>query len=116
MLPPSNTPDKGLYLTHLELHHAHWDIGSGRLQDTLSAQPCPLPAICVLATIHPWGKASRKPTYQCPVFLGTPGTSAPLHSQQAVMLLALPSQLAPDVCAQRRVHAVSVLPQGPLPP
>ncbi|XP_060119766.1 dynein heavy chain domain-containing protein 1 [Heteronotia binoei] len=110
MLPPSNAPDKGLYLMGLELHHALWDTHSCRLQETRSGQPCQLPAVRVQATFQPWETPSEEATYQCPVFLGTPAAFVPLRSQEVVMHVALPSQLAPEVCAQRRVHAVSVLP------
>uniref|UniRef100_A0ACB8FFS0 Uncharacterized protein n=1 Tax=Sphaerodactylus townsendi TaxID=933632 RepID=A0ACB8FFS0_9SAUR len=110
MRPPSNAPNKvGLYLTGLELRHALWDTHSYRLQEAPSAKPCKLPAIWVQAAFKPWKVPSQKPTYQCPVFLGTPDAFVPLGRRKPVTHVALPCQLAPEVCAQRRVHAVSIL-------
>nr|XP_056714739.1 dynein heavy chain domain-containing protein 1 [Euleptes europaea] len=115
MLPPSNAPDKGgLYLTGLELRHARWDAHSSQLREALSAQLCKLPAVWVQATYQPWKMPSHVPTYQCPVFLGAPEAFVPFGSQRAVTHIALPCQLAPEACAQRRIHAVSVLHEGDL--
>lgn len=109
VLPPSSAPEKGLYLSGLELYHAMWNAQSSQLQETLSAQPCQLPPVWVQASREPWKAASALSKYQCPVYLGSPQALLCLRSQGVVMHLALPSKMSPDVCTQHRVHAVSVL-------
>ncbi|XP_025032697.1 dynein heavy chain domain-containing protein 1-like isoform X2 [Python bivittatus] len=108
-LPPGSAPEKGLYLGGLELYHATWNANSCQLQETLSAQPCQLPPVWVQASREPWTTASVLPKYHCPVYLGTPQALLDLRSQRVVMHLALPSKMPPDLCAQQRVHAISIL-------
>uniref|UniRef100_A0ABM5FVF4 Dynein heavy chain domain-containing protein 1 isoform X2 n=1 Tax=Pogona vitticeps TaxID=103695 RepID=A0ABM5FVF4_9SAUR len=109
VLPPSSAPEKGVYLSGLELHHGLWNPRTGQLQETPSTQPCPLPTVWAQASRQPWATTPAQPGYQCPVYLGAPEVSVPLSSRLAIMSLALPSKLSPDLCAQRRVYAVSLL-------
>ncbi|KAH0625314.1 hypothetical protein JD844_033823 [Phrynosoma platyrhinos] len=109
ILPPSEAPEKGLYLSGLEVYHAMWNSRTGQLQETLSAQPSQLPTIWVQASRQPWTKADELPTYQCPVYLGALQTPVPLSSRQVIMHVALPCKMAPELCAQRRVYAISLL-------
>ncbi|XP_054830568.1 dynein heavy chain domain-containing protein 1 [Eublepharis macularius] len=113
VLPPSTGPDKGLYLSGLELHHAFWDTHSSQLQETPVDQPCQLPTVWVQATFKPWNAPSCEPTYRCPVFLGAPNVPVPLSSQQAIMHLSLPCKPGPEPFLQRRVYAVSCVHVAP---
>ncbi|XP_070605500.1 LOW QUALITY PROTEIN: dynein heavy chain domain-containing protein 1 [Erythrolamprus reginae] len=111
LLPLSIAPKKGLYLGGLEVYHAAWNAQGGHLQESLSAQGCQMPPVWVQAGREPWqSPAAPVPyKYQCPVYLGTPQTALDLRSQRVVMRLALLSKMAPELCAQQRVHAISVL-------
>lgn len=109
VLPPAKPPENGLYLTGLELHHALWDSRTCQLQETLSAQPCPLPTVWVQASRQRLSTASLQPTFSCPVYLGAPNIAASLASHQAIAHLPLPCKVPPDLCVQRRVHIISLL-------
>nr|XP_060623170.1 dynein heavy chain domain-containing protein 1 [Anolis sagrei ordinatus] len=109
VLPPSEAPERGVYLSGLEVHHAMWHSRSGLLQETLSAQPCRLPTVWVQPIRRPWKRTSLHPTYLCPVYLGAPEMPVLLDSRQVIMHLPLPCKMAPELCAQRRVFAVSLL-------
>ncbi|XP_053163641.1 dynein heavy chain domain-containing protein 1 isoform X3 [Hemicordylus capensis] len=110
MLPPSSPPDKGLYLSGLELRHGLWNPRSNQLQETLSAEPCPMPTVWVQASCQPGNPASETATYHCPVYLGVPNAAVALGSHRAILHVALPSKMAPELCAQQRIHLVSLLP------
>ncbi|XP_061485744.1 dynein heavy chain domain-containing protein 1 [Rhineura floridana] len=107
--PPTSGPEKGLYLSGLEVRHAQWNSRSSQLQETLSAQASQLPTIWIQASRLPWKRTSDMAKYQCPVYLGAPGALVPLSSHRVIMHLALPSRMSPDLCVQQRVHIVSLL-------
>ncbi|XP_062983829.1 dynein heavy chain domain-containing protein 1 [Elgaria multicarinata webbii] len=109
VLPPSGAPEQGIYLHGLEVHNAMWNTRHGHLQETLSAQPCRLPTIWMQASRQPWKPASALAVYRCPLYLGAPGEPVSLSSSRVLLHLALPSKMSPDLCAQRRVHVVSLL-------
>ncbi|KAJ6652297.1 hypothetical protein lerEdw1_012750, partial [Lerista edwardsae] len=109
LLPPSNVPDQGLYLSGLELHHALWNLRSGQLQETASAQPCQMPTLWVQAKRQPGEASATLPTYHCPVYLGAAHMPVSLHSARAVLHVPLPSKMPLDLCAQLRVHIISLL-------
>ncbi|XP_008121816.2 dynein heavy chain domain-containing protein 1 isoform X1 [Anolis carolinensis] len=109
VLPPSEAPERGIYLSGLEVHHAMWHSYDGQLQETLSNQPCRLPTVWVQPIRRPWKRTSSQTTYLCPVYLGLPGMPVTLDNRQVLMHLPLPTTMAPELCAQRRVFAVSLL-------
>nr|XP_034971207.1 dynein heavy chain domain-containing protein 1 [Zootoca vivipara] len=114
--PPTSAPEKGIYLSGLELRHAFWKAHSGLLQESRTAAPCPLPTIWIQATRQTWEMATADPPtkmpadkYLCPVYLGAPEVPVMLSSQHVILHLSLPSKMAPELCLQQRVHAVSLL-------
>ncbi|XP_033001694.1 dynein heavy chain domain-containing protein 1 [Lacerta agilis] len=114
--PPTSAPEKGIYLSGLELRHAFWKARSGLLQESRTAEPCPLPTIWIQATRLTWEMASAGNTtdfpankYLCPIYLGAPEVPVELSSQHIILHLSLPSKMAPELCLQQRVHAVSLL-------
>ncbi|KAF7235156.1 Dynein heavy chain domain-containing protein 1 [Varanus komodoensis] len=109
VLPPTSAPDQGIYLSGLELRHATWNAHGGYLQETLSAQPCKLPTVWIQASRRPWPPGPGLPRYECPVYVGAPDEHVSLSSNRVLLRLALPSKMSLELCAQQRVHAVSLL-------
>ncbi|XP_077782912.1 dynein heavy chain domain-containing protein 1 isoform X3 [Podarcis muralis] len=114
--PPTSAPEKGIYLSGLELRHAFWKAHGGLLQESRTAEPCPLPTIWIQAARLTWDMASADTTpklpankFLCPVYLGVPEVPVALGSQHVILHLSLPSKMAPELCLQQRVHAVSLL-------
>lgn len=96
-------------MSGLELHHALWNLRSGQLQETASALHCQMPTIWVQAKRHPAETSATLPTFHCPVYLGASHMPVPLRSGRAILHLPLPSKMPLDLCAQMRVHIVSLL-------
>ncbi|XP_072898048.1 dynein heavy chain domain-containing protein 1 [Hemitrygon akajei] len=110
-LPPTNPPGNGVYITGLQLHGALWDNRLGLLQDTLSDKPCSMPVVLFTAEIatETSGSPSPHPQYECPVYLGVESEAVDLTDNNLITYLCLGSKMDPLVCAQRRVHIVSIL-------
>ncbi|XP_067889058.1 dynein heavy chain domain-containing protein 1 [Heterodontus francisci] len=109
-LPPTSPPVSGIYITGLQLHNALWDTRHGLLQNTLSIKPCSIPAVWLKAED---GEAASVhllyPQYECPVYQGAENVDVDLKDSNIITHLPLESKIDPSVCAQRRVHMVSVL-------
>ncbi|XP_059819499.1 dynein heavy chain domain-containing protein 1 [Hypanus sabinus] len=110
-LPPTSPPGNGVYITGLQLHGALWDNRLGLLQDTFSDKPCSMPMVLFTAEIatETSGSPSPHPQYECPVYLGVESEAVDLTDNNLITYLCLGSKMDPLVCAQRRVHIVSLL-------
>ncbi|XP_062910989.1 dynein heavy chain domain-containing protein 1 [Mobula hypostoma] len=110
-LPPTSPPGNGVYITGLQLHGALWDNRLGLLQDTLSDKPCNMPVVLFTAEIATGtsGSPSPHPQYECPVYLGVESEAVDLTDNNLITYLSLGSKMDVLVCAQRRVHIVSIL-------
>ncbi|XP_056223855.1 dynein heavy chain domain-containing protein 1 [Seriola aureovittata] len=135
---PASLPLGAAYLCGLELRGASWDTQLRALQDTVSAESCSLPLVCVEAQVRSTNTAgdtfpckssylmdtsnvqisdasestaSQLPVYHCPLYLDEEQETGDwgLADVNIITKVPLHARLNPVLCSLRRVRLVSML-------